>query len=68
MPPSRTAYLIAKLNVDENQQTAPHYNITGIPAMLIFRRLVDQIVGLGPPRQAIGAKLAAAGARAAAGR
>ena len=41
---------VAKLNVDENQQTAARFNISGIPAMLIFKngREVDRIVGLAP--------------------
>lgn len=28
---------IAKLNVDENQETAPKYGIRGIPTLLIFK-------------------------------
>ena len=44
---------VAKLNVDENQQTAGRFNIQGIPAMLIFKngREVDRIVGLAPKPQ-----------------
>jgi thioredoxin-like negative regulator of GroEL len=44
---------VAKLNVDENQQTAGRFNISGIPAMLIFKdgREVDRIVGLAPKQQ-----------------
>ena len=60
---SAGAYVIAKLNVDENPQTAQRYDITGIPAMLIFHdgREVDRIVGLAP-KQAIAQKLTAVGA------
>lgn len=52
-------YRIVKLDVDENQQTAAAYNISGIPAMLIFRdgQKVDELVGLAP-KGAIAAKLA----------
>ena len=44
---------VAKLNVDENPQTAGRFNISGIPAMLIFKdgREVDRIVGLAPKPQ-----------------
>ena len=43
-------YVIAKLNVDENPRTAQHFNVSGIPTMLLFRTgaLVDQLVGLAP--------------------
>ena len=42
--------LVAKLNVDENPQTARRYNIMGIPALLIFQngQVVDQIMGAQP--------------------
>jgi len=51
-------WMIGKLNVDENPRTASRYNISSIPAMLIFRngQLVDQLVGL-QPKQAIEARL-----------
>jgi thioredoxin 2 len=51
-------YLIAKLNTDENPQTASKYDISGIPTMLIFKdgKLVDKLVGL-QPKPAIAAKL-----------
>ena len=52
-------YVVGKLNVDENPQTATQYQIDAIPALLIFKngKLVDKIVGL-QPKQAIAAKLA----------
>lgn len=53
-------YRIAKLNVDENQQTAAQFGIQSIPTMLIFKdgKLVDRLVGA-QPKQAIAARLAA---------
>jgi thioredoxin 2 len=55
-------YIIAKLNVDENPQTAGRFNVSSIPAMLIFKRgqLVNTLVGL-QPKQAIAAQLAKVG-------
>jgi thioredoxin len=43
-------YVIGKLNVDENQQTAGRFHIEGIPTLLIFKsgQLVDRLVGLQP--------------------
>jgi len=54
-------WVIGKLNVDENQRTASRFNISSIPAMLIFQhgQLIDQLVGL-QPKQAIESRLAAA--------
>lgn len=42
--------VVAKLNVDENPQSARRYNIMSIPALLIFQqgKVVDQIVGAQP--------------------
>jgi thioredoxin 1 len=42
--------LFAKLNVDENPQTARKYGIMSIPTLLIFKssKLVDTIVGAVP--------------------
>ncbi|MCG8341250.1 MAG: thioredoxin [Chlorobiales bacterium] len=42
--------VIAKLNVDENPNTAAQYGIRSIPTMLIFKNgeIVDQIVGAMP--------------------
>jgi thioredoxin len=57
---SNGKYVIAKLNTDENQQTAAKYQIDAIPAMLIFKdgQLVDRLVGL-QPKQQIASRLAA---------
>jgi thioredoxin 1 len=57
---SQGRWVIGKLNVDENPRTASRFNISSIPAMLIFRNgeLRDQLVGL-QPKQAIEARLAA---------
>jgi thioredoxin 1 len=42
--------VVAKLNVDENQNTARRFNIMSIPALYIFKegRVIDQIVGAQP--------------------
>ena len=47
-------YRIAKLNVDDNPQTASRYQIASIPTMLIFKNgaVIDRIVGA-QPKQAI---------------
>ena len=47
-------WVIGKLNVDENPRTAAKFNLSSIPAMLIFRHgeLRDQLIGL-QPRQVI---------------
>jgi thioredoxin len=57
---SRGRWVIAKLDVDQNQQTAARFRIEGIPALLIFKngRQVDLLVGL-QPKAAIVAKLEA---------
>jgi thioredoxin 1 len=49
---------VCKLNVDNNQNIAAHYNVQGIPTLLIFKdgKEVGRIVGAVPP-QAIQAKL-----------
>ena len=51
-------YRIAKLNVDENPQTASRFNIASIPTMLIFKdgKLIDRLVGA-QPKQAIAERL-----------
>jgi len=47
-------YRIAKMNVDDNPQTASRYQIASIPTMLIFKNgaVIDRIVGA-QPKQAI---------------
>jgi thioredoxin len=56
---SRGRYRIAKLNVDENKQTAAQFRIQGIPTLLIFKdgQLVERIVGV-EPKQTLAALLA----------
>ena len=49
---------VAKLNVDDNPRTAQRFGISGIPALLIFKRgqVVERLVGAQPPaalRQAL---------------
>jgi len=55
---SQGNYRIAKLNVDENPQTASHYQIASIPTMLIFKdgKLIDRLIGV-QPKQAIAERL-----------
>ena len=57
---SNGRYLIAKLDVDENPQTAAQFGIQSIPTLLIFKNgtLVDRMVGL-QSRQAIALRLEA---------
>jgi thioredoxin len=53
-------YLIAKLNVDENQRTAVQFAVQSIPTLLIFKggRLAERLVGA-QPKHIIAARLAA---------
>ena len=41
---------VAKLNVDENQQIAGQYQVTGIPTVIFFKNgeIVDRYVGVQP--------------------
>ncbi|HEX8912305.1 MAG TPA: thioredoxin [Humisphaera sp.] len=43
-------FVVAKLNTDENPETAGRYQIDAIPTMLIFKngQLIDRLVGLQP--------------------
>ena len=38
---------VAKVNVDENQSTPAHYNVRGIPTLLLFKggQVQEQLVG-----------------------
>ncbi|MFZ4450605.1 thioredoxin [Salibacterium aidingense] len=44
---------IAKLDVDENQETAGKYGVMSIPTLLIFKdgEVVEQVVGFQPKEQ-----------------
>ena len=63
---SQGRYRIAKLNTDENPQTASRFRIASIPTLLIFKdgQLVDRIVGV-QPKQAIAERLGVAAKSAA---
>lgn len=56
-------YVIGKLNVDENPQTAARFGVRSIPTLLIFKngKLVDTLIGA-QPKQAIASRLARAAA------
>ena len=55
---SNGRYRVAKMNVDDNPQTASRYQIGSIPTLLIFKNgaVIDRIVGA-QPKQAIVARL-----------
>jgi thioredoxin-like negative regulator of GroEL len=57
---SNGKYLIAKLNVDDNQRVAAQFQIQSIPTMLIFKNgvLVDRLIGA-QPKQTIASRLSA---------
>jgi thioredoxin 1 len=44
---------IVKLNVDENQHTPMHFNVSGIPTMILFKdgQMIERIVGFMPKPQ-----------------
>lgn len=52
-------YMVAKLNVDENKQTAAQFRIQGIPTLLVFKNgaLVERFVGA-QPKEVLAARLA----------
>jgi thioredoxin len=56
-------WLVTKLDVDRNPQTATQFQISSIPSLLIFKngKLVDKLVGL-QPKPAIEQRLARAAA------
>jgi len=56
-------YKIAKLNVDDNPQTAARFGVRSIPTLLIFKngQLIDTIIGA-QAKQSIAARLARAAA------
>ncbi len=63
---SQDLYRIAKLNVDENPQTASRFQISSIPTMLIFKdgKLIDRLIGA-QPKPAIAERLRLASRSAA---
>jgi thioredoxin 2 len=63
---SQGRYRIAKLNVDDNQQTASRFQISSIPTILIFKegKLVDRLIGA-HPKQTIAERLRVASSLAA---
>jgi thioredoxin 1 len=44
----RDSVKVGKLNVDENPETARHFNVRSIPTVMLFKqgRIVETIVGL----------------------
>ncbi len=48
-------FIVAKLNVDENQETASAYRVMSIPTMGIFKdgKMVDKLVGVTPKQSVL---------------
>jgi len=46
---------VAKLNVDDNPETAERFNIRGIPALLVLKagREIDRMVGVQPKSEIV---------------
>jgi len=63
---SQGRYVIGKLNIDENPQTAARFQIASIPTMLLFKdgKLIDRLIGL-QPHEAIAERLRVAARSAA---
>ena len=63
---SQGQYVICKLNIDENPQTAARFQIASIPTMLLFKdgKLIDRLIGL-QPYEAIAERLRVAARSAA---
>ena len=55
---SNRRYVVGKLDVDENPRTAQHFDVSGIPTLLIFKSgaLVETLVG-GRPKSHLSAQL-----------
>lgn len=56
---SNGKYRIAKLDVDENQQTAARFGVQSIPTLLVFKNgaMIERFVGV-QPKEVLAARLA----------
>ncbi len=63
---SNGSYRIVKVNIDENPQISPRFQIQSIPTMLIFKdgKLIDRLIGA-HPKQTIAERLRVASRSAA---